>query len=168
VASRVQADRTLLDARALAALVVAAAVGHDLVGVDVGVVIEHRDGQRVPVDLPRHEVANHEVVAFEDLVHRRRLTDAAGDRLVVGDAEDVRVEAAVPADDVEPVLRAGVHRPCDAARAPTAVLDVDVDIRSTPDDGGTVVFDEPARGDCTSAPSGLTRSSGARLRRRQA
>jgi len=35
---------------------------------------------------------------------------AAGDRLEVGDVEDVGVEAAVPADDVEGMLRDDVDR----------------------------------------------------------
>ena len=98
-------DRALADARALAGLVVAVDVEHDLVGVDVRVVVGHRDRQRVVVDLARHEVADDEVVALEDLVHRRRLVHPAGDRLEVGDVERVRVQAAVPADDVERVLR---------------------------------------------------------------
>ena len=109
VPARVQRDRAAADARALAGLVVAADVEHDLVAVDVGVVVRHRHGQRVVVDLARHEVADDEVVALEDLVHRRRLVHAAGDRLEVGDVEGVRVEAAVPADHVERVLRHDVH-----------------------------------------------------------
>jgi hypothetical protein len=109
VPAGVQRDRALADARALAGLVVAVDVEHDLVGVDVGVVVGHRDRQRVVVDLARHEVADHEVGALEDLVHRRRLVHPAGDRLEVGDVERVRVEAAVPADDVERVLGYDVH-----------------------------------------------------------
>ena len=115
VPAGVQGDRALADAGALAGLVVAVDVEHDLVGVDVGVVVGHRDRQRVVVDLARHEVADHEVVALEDLVHRRRLVDAAGDRLEVGDVEGVGVEAAVPADDVERVLRDDVDRAGQAA-----------------------------------------------------
>ncbi len=54
-------DRADADPGALAGLVVAVDVEHDLVGVDVGVVVGHRDRQRVVVDLARHEVADHEV-----------------------------------------------------------------------------------------------------------
>ena len=61
VAAGVQRHRALPDARALARLVVAAAVEHHLVGVDVRVVVRHRDRQRVVVDLARHEVADDEV-----------------------------------------------------------------------------------------------------------
>jgi hypothetical protein len=61
----------------------------------------------VVVDLARQEVADHEVPALEDLVHRRWLVDLAGDRHVVLDVERVGVEAAVPADDVERVGRVG-------------------------------------------------------------
>src|SRR3954449_5015329 len=104
VPAGVQRDRALPDARALAGLVVPVDVEHDLVGVDVGVVVGHRYRERVVVDLPGHEVADDEVLRLEDLVHRRRLMDAAGDRLEVGDVERVGVEAAVPAHDVEGVL----------------------------------------------------------------
>ena len=64
--------------------------------------------------------------ALEDLVHGRRLVDAAGDRLEVAHVEDVRVEAAVPADDVERVERQRVDRADDATRAVATVLDVDL------------------------------------------
>ena len=66
--------------------------------------------------------------ALEHLVHRRRLVHPAGDRLEVGDVEHVRVEAAVPADDVERVLRDDVHRAGQPARPVAAVLDVDLDV----------------------------------------
>ncbi len=116
------------DAGALARLVVAADVEHDLVGVDVRVVVGHRHRQRVVVDLARHEVADDEAVSLEHLVHRRRLVHPPGDRLEVGDVERVRVQAAVPADDVERVLaaRRGRCRPARPARA--AVLDEDLDV----------------------------------------
>ena len=115
VAARVQRDRAEADPRALARLVVAADVEHHLVAVDVGVVVGHRDRQLVVVDLARQEVADHEVVALEDLVHRRRLVDLAGDRHEVLDVERVGVEAAVPADHVERVGRVG-HPGADDAR----------------------------------------------------
>ena len=111
---------------ALAGLVVAADVEHHLVAVDVRVVVRHRDRQRVVVDLARQEVADHEVVALEDLVHRRRLVHLAGDRHVVVDVERVGVEAAVPADHVERVGRVG-HPGADDAGA-GAVLDQHLDV----------------------------------------
>ena len=126
VAAGVQGDRADVDARALARLVVTADVEHDLVAVDVGVVVRHRHRQRVVVDLARQEVADHEVVALEDLVHRRRLVDLAGDRHVVVDVERVGVEAAVPADDVERVR--GVRHPGPDHARRAAVLDQDVDV----------------------------------------
>ena len=52
----------------------------------------------------------------------------ARDRHVVADVEDVGVEAAVPAHDVEGVLGHRVDRAGDAARAAPAVLDVHVDV----------------------------------------
>ncbi len=129
--ARVQRDRPDPDAGALARLVVPGDVEHHLVGVDVRVVVGHRDGERVVVDLAGHEVADHEVVALEDLVHRRRLVHPAGDRLEVRDVEDVRVEAPVPSDHVERVLRQDVHRagqPSARAGTGAAVLDVDLHV----------------------------------------
>ena len=130
IAARVQGDRADADAGALARLVVAADVEHDLVAVDVGVVVGHRDRELVVVDLARQEVADHEVPALEDLVHRRRLVDLAGDRHVVVDVERVGVEAAVPADDVERVGRVG-HPGADDPGA-GAVLDQHVDVARPP------------------------------------
>ena len=104
---RVQRDRADVDPRPLARLVVPADVEHHLVGVDVRVVVGHRDRLLVVVDLARAEVADHEVGALEDLVHRRRLVDLAGDRHEVLDVERVGVQAAVPADYVERVGRVG-------------------------------------------------------------
>src|SRR5690606_36544520 len=49
--ARVQQDRALLDPGAAPRLVVAAGVEQHLVGVDVVVVVRHRDRQRVVVDL---------------------------------------------------------------------------------------------------------------------
>src|SRR6185437_3478293 len=101
VATGMQRDRSGADPAALARLVVAAAVEHDLVGVDVGVVVGHWYRQRVVVDLARHEITDHEPGAGENLVYRRRLMDAPGDRLEVGDIERVGVQAPVPAHHVE-------------------------------------------------------------------
>ncbi|KFK22380.1 hypothetical protein AALP_AAs73115U000100, partial [Arabis alpina] len=128
VAARVQRDRPDPDARALARLVVAADVEHDLVGVDVGVVVGHRDRLRVVVDLARAERADHEAARLEDLVHRRRLVDLAGDRHEVLDVERVGVEAAVPAHHVERVGGVGQPGADDAAGSVAAVLDQHLDV----------------------------------------
>ena len=121
-------DRADVDARALARLVVAADVEHHLVGVDVGVVVGHRDRLLVVVDLARAEVADHEVVALEDLVHRRRLVHLAGDRHEVLDVERVGVEAPVPPDDVERVGGVGHPRADQTRRTVAAVLDEHLDV----------------------------------------
>ena len=126
LATRVQGDRADVDPRALARLVVASDVEHHLVAVDVRVVVRHRDRQRVVVHLAWQEVADHEVVALEDLVHRRRLVDLAGDGHVVVDVEGVRVQTAVPADHVQRMGRTG-HPGADDAGA-GAVLDQDLDV----------------------------------------
>src|SRR3954462_7417521 len=63
VPAGVQRHRPLPDARTLARLVVAVDVEHDLVGVHVGVVVGHRDSERVVVNLPRDEVADDEVLS---------------------------------------------------------------------------------------------------------
>ncbi len=78
------------------------------------------------VDLARHEIADDEVVAFERLVRRRRLVNAAGDGLVVVDGERVRVQAAVPADHVERVRGHDITGADDAVRR--AVLDKHLDL----------------------------------------
>ena len=119
---RVQRDRALLDAGALARHEVAA-------GVEDASRRSRRwrgctapgSPSRVVVEQARHERADDEVRPLEGLVHRRRLVQPAGDRLEVVDGERVRVEAAVPADHVERVVGVGVAgpRPCrGAARAP--------------------------------------------------
>ena len=79
------------------------------------------------VHLAGDEVADHEAAALEDLVHRRRLVHLARQRHEVGDVEHVGVEAAVPADHVEGVVRHEVDRAGDAAGAVAAVLEVDLD-----------------------------------------
>ncbi len=83
------------------------------------------------VDLARAEVADHEVRALEDLVHRRRLVHLPGDRHEVLDVERVGVETAVPADHVERVPGVG-HPGADQAalrqRPLPAVLHEHVDV----------------------------------------
>src|SRR3546814_13074748 len=101
---------------------------HHLVAVDVGVVVGNGHRYWVVVDLAGDEVADHEVVALEDLVSRGRLVDLAGDRHVVLDVERVWVEAAVPADDIERVV--GIRHGCpdNAARAVASMLDQHSDV----------------------------------------
>src|SRR5262249_11229111 len=71
------------------------------VGIDVTMVVRRRNGVRVEVIRTRTEGAHDEAIAFERLMHRRRLMDAANDRLEVVDVERPRVEVPVPADAVE-------------------------------------------------------------------
>ncbi len=101
-AARVQGDHP--DVHALARAELAVDVVDGLLGLDVRVVVGQRDRLRVVVELARAERADHEVLALEGLVHRRRHVDAAGDRLEVVGVERVRVDVAVPADDVERVV----------------------------------------------------------------
>src|SRR4051794_18716938 len=99
---RMERDRSDLDA--LARAEVAGDVIDHLLRLQVRVVVRDRHREWVEVELPRAERADHEVPAGEGLVGRRRLVDAAGDRLEVVDRERPRVEVAVPADDVERVV----------------------------------------------------------------
>ena len=101
---------------------VAGDVVDDLVAVDVGVVVGGRDGQRVVVELPRHEGADDEVLALEGLVDGRRLVDPSGDRLEIADVEDVGVQVAVPAHHVERMVVVVI------ARELTSGLDVDAEV----------------------------------------
>jgi hypothetical protein len=80
----------------------------------------------VIVDLARHEVADDEVVALEDLMNRRWLVHATGDRLEVADVERVRVQTTVPADDIERVVGVGVDGAAYPVRPVAPVLDVHV------------------------------------------
>src|SRR5829696_5809000 len=96
---RVQRDAS--DIHALARRVVTGRVEHDLLGLDVRVVVRQRDRLRVPVEHPRRERADHEVRALEGLVRRRRQVKASGARLEVVSVERVRPDVAVPPDDVE-------------------------------------------------------------------
>ena len=95
-------DRAVLDA--LAAHELARRVEEHLVGIDVAVVVRRRHGLRIEVVRARAERADHEAVALERLVHRRRLVDAPDDRLEVVDVERPRIEVAVPADDIERMM----------------------------------------------------------------
>src|SRR3546814_10251581 len=74
------------------------------------------------------DVCSSDLPALEDLVHRRRLVDLAGDGHVVLDVERVGVEAAVPAHHVEGV--GGVGQPGADDACAGAVLDQDLDRKS--------------------------------------
>jgi hypothetical protein len=80
----------------------------------------------VLVHLARHEVADDEVAAIEDLVHRWRLVQPTGDRLEVADVKDIRIQASAPADDVEQVVWVGVDRAGYSRRPVAPVLDVNL------------------------------------------
>ena len=97
-----QRDRA--DVHALPRAEVAGDVIDHLLALQIRVVIRDRDRERVEVELARTERADHEVAPGEGLVRRRRLVDAARDRLEIVDRERPRIEIAVPADDVERVI----------------------------------------------------------------
>jgi hypothetical protein len=99
--ARVQ--RQAADVDALARRVVAVGVEHDLLGLDVRVVVGERHRRLVPVEHPRRERADDEVRPLEGLVRGRREVEAPGARLEVHRVERVRVDVAVPAHDVERV-----------------------------------------------------------------
>ena len=100
-AGGVQGDAA--DVHALARGVVAGGVEHDLLGLDVRVVVGQRDRLGVPVEHPRRERADHEVRALEGLVGGRRQVEAPGARLEVVGVERVGPDVAVPAHHVERV-----------------------------------------------------------------
>ena len=107
-AARVERERRLLDP-ATAAEPAADVIEH-LVGLHVRVGVGHLDRLGVRVEHPRRERAEHEPGRVERLLHRRRLVDRAGDRLEVVGVERVRIDHAVPADDVERMVRQRVAR----------------------------------------------------------
>jgi hypothetical protein len=83
---------------------VAVDVVDELLGLQVGVVVGQRHRERIPVEVARAERADHEARPLEGLVDGRRLVQAAGLRLEVVDVEAVRIDVAVPPDDVERVV----------------------------------------------------------------
>ena len=89
--------------------VVALDVVQHLVRVEVAVVVREHDRLGVPVELARHERADHDVVGLERLMDRRRHVKASGARLEIVDVEGHRVDGPVPAD----------RRPTDGGRART-------------------------------------------------
>src|SRR5678816_4150393 len=96
-AVRVIRDGAELDS--LAAHELTRRVIEHFVRVHVRVVVRSRHGVGIEVVWPRAERADDESVSFERLVHRRRLVNAADDRLEVADVERPRVEVAIPSDD---------------------------------------------------------------------
>jgi hypothetical protein len=114
----VQRERRFLDT-ATAAELPANVVEH-LVRFDIAVGEGHLHRIRMVIQEPRGERADDEAtVALEGLVDGRRLVDGAGDRLEIVRVERERVDATVPADDVERVVHQCV------SREPGAVLDDD-------------------------------------------
>src|ERR1700681_4231717 len=75
----------LLDATTTAEIAVD--VVEQLVAIDVAVVIRNWYRERVIVQFARHEGTDHEIWPLEGLVYGRRLVDAPGNRLEVGDIE---------------------------------------------------------------------------------
>src|SRR5687767_11088563 len=76
-------------------------VVQDFVGVDIAVIVWSGDRFRMKIVRPRTERADDESVALECLVYRRRLMDAADDRLEVHDVECPWIEISIPADHIE-------------------------------------------------------------------
>src|ERR1044071_9707120 len=92
-------DAAILDS--LSAHELARRIEQHLVGVHVAVVVRRRHRLWIKVIRARAKRADHEAIALESLMHRRRLVDATHDRLEIVDAEDPRIEVAIPANDVE-------------------------------------------------------------------
>src|SRR4051794_4123401 len=91
-------------------------------------VVGHRNRERVIIYLPRYEIAHDEIGALEYLVHGWWLVHPPGDRLEVGDVEGIWIEAAVPADHIERMLRH--HVPGTDYAGPGAVFDEHLHVRS--------------------------------------
>src|SRR5688572_13734884 len=105
-AVRVDREARLLDS--LPRHEVAPDVIDDLVRVHVRVVVGSRDGERVVIEQPRDEGADHEPRPVERLVDGRRLMDAPGDRLEVLDVEGVGPQVSVPTDYIHGVMAVDV------------------------------------------------------------
>ena len=100
-------DRAGLDA--FARTEIAAHVEEHFVGFDVVVHPRDLDRFRMIIEQARGEGADDVTANLEGLMNRRRLMDGAGDRLEVLRVERERINEAVPADDVERMMR--VHHP---------------------------------------------------------
>src|SRR4051795_1664425 len=79
----------------------AGGVVEHLVRVHVAVVVRRRHRLRMEVVRPGAEAADHEAVALERLVYRRRLVHPAHDGLEIHDVEGPGIEIAVPSHHVE-------------------------------------------------------------------
>ncbi len=97
-------ERDRARADAAPGLVVAFYIVHDLVGVDVGVVVGDDDRVWMRVECSWAERADDEVEPLEGQVDRGRHVELAGDGGEVSDVEAVGVVAAVPAHDFERVV----------------------------------------------------------------
>ena len=98
-AARVQRNRRALDA--FAAAEVAVDVVEHLVAIDVAMVIGNGNRERMIIQLARHKRADDEVGPLEGLMHWRRLMDAPGNRLKIGNIEDPGILAAIPANGID-------------------------------------------------------------------
>src|SRR6185437_332382 len=97
--ARMERNRAGFDA--LTAAKIAADVVDHLVRVDVAVIVGHRHRFGMVVQLARAERADDEVRPLERLMNWRRLMDATRNRLEIVDAEGVRIEETIPADDIQ-------------------------------------------------------------------
>src|SRR4030095_11007240 len=95
-------DAAILDA--LPAHELTRRVEQHLVRVHVAVIVRCGHRLRIEVIRPRAERADHEAVTLEGVGPRRRLMNATDDGLEIVDAEDPRIEVAIPAHDVERVV----------------------------------------------------------------
>src|SRR6267378_1351489 len=74
------------------------------VGIHVAVIVRSRHGFRMEVVWTRTERADDESVSLKSLMYRRRLMNAADDRLKIVDVERPRIEVSIPADDIERMM----------------------------------------------------------------
>ncbi len=107
-AGGVQRDGALFDAAARHE--VPRRVVDDLVAVDRCVIVRRRNRERMIVEHARREQDERRARRVPDLVRRRRLVQLAGDRRVLVGVERERIAVAVPADDVERVVRDDILR----------------------------------------------------------
>src|SRR5699024_2093694 len=126
ISSRVHRDRSLGDSRAFARPVISAAVKHDLIGIDVGVIVGDRYRVRGISDLARHEIAHDEIESFEDAGCRWRLMDPSCGRSAIVNTEREGIRAAGTTDYVERM--AGIQEPRADDAGGVSVLDEHLDI----------------------------------------
>ncbi len=99
---RVHADRSLRDPPA--GFVVPLHIVHDLVRVDVAVVVWHRDRFGVEIQRSGAERTDHEVVPLKCLMYGWGQVKLASDWREIVDVKAVRVVTAVPTNDLEWVV----------------------------------------------------------------